>query len=104
MDQDRFLSGYSEAALEAGDIWMKTLDTDNLKIIPSAVALSTEDSYTYASYYPDIATYAAENIAKFITGTRSLDEFDTFVSDIEDMGIDKCIECWQNAMDTYLAQ
>lgn len=104
VDQDRFLSGYSEAALEAGDIWMKTLDTDNLKIIPSAVALSTEDSYTYASYYPDIATYAAENIAKFITGTRSLDEFDTFVSDIEDMGIDKCIECWQNAMDTYLAQ
>lgn len=104
LDQDRFLSGYSEAALAAGDAWTRALDMDNLMIIPSAVTLSAEDSEVYATYYSDIATYAAENISRFIIGQRSLDEFDAFVSDIEDLGIDKCVQCWQNALDSYLAK
>lgn len=104
LDQDRFLSGYSPAALEAGPIWMKALDMENLMNMPSAVTLSAEDAMIYASKYSDIATYAAENIAKFITGTRSLDEFDAFVKDIEDMDIATCIQCWQNALDSYLAK
>ena len=104
LDQTRFQSGFSEAALEAGDIWMKALDIDHLKIIPSAAKMSTEDSQTYAAHYANIATYAAENIAKFITGARDLSEFDTFTADIEAMNIEECIACWQHAMDTYLAQ
>lgn len=104
VDQNRFLSGYSEAALEAGDIWLKTLDLDHLKIIPSAAKMSTEDSQIYAAHYANIATYAAENIAKFITGARNLEEFDTFAADIEAMDIESCTACWQNALDTYLAQ
>lgn len=104
VDQNRFLSGYSEAALEAGDIWLKALDLDHLKIIPSAAKMSTEDSQIYAAHYANIATYAAENIAKFITGARNLEEFDTFAADIEAMDIESCTACWQNALDTYLAQ
>lgn len=104
VDQNRFLSGYSEAALEAGDIWLKALDLDHLRIIPSAAKMSTEDSQIYAAHYANIATYAAENIAKFITGARNLEEFDTFAADIEAMDIESCTACWQNALDTYLAQ
>ena len=104
LDQTRFYAGYSEAALEAGDIWMKALDIDHLKIIPSAAKMSTEDSQIYAAHYANIATYAAENIAKFITGARDLSEFDAFTADIEAMNIEECIACWQHALDTYLAQ
>lgn len=104
VDQNRFLSGYSEAALEAGDIWLKALDLDHLRIIPSAAKMSTEDSQIYAAHYANIATYAAENIAKFITGARNLEEFETFAADIEAMDIESCTACWQNALDTYLAQ
>lgn len=104
VDQNRFLSGYSEAALEAGDIWLKALDLDHLRIIPSAAKMSTEDSQIYAAHYANIATYAAENIAKFITGARNLEEFDTFAADIEAMDIESCTACWQNTLDTYLAQ
>lgn len=104
VDQNRFLSGYSEAALEAGDICLKALDLDHLRIIPSAAKMSTEDSQIYAAHYANIATYAAENIAKFITGARNLEEFDTFAADIEAMDIESCTACWQNALDTYLAQ
>ena len=104
LDQDRFLPGYSPAALEAGDIWLQSMDLDNLMIMPSAATLSSEDSQLYSAAYSNIATYAAENIAKFITGTRPLDEFDAFVADIEAMDLATCQQCWQNALDVYLAQ
>lgn len=97
--ETRFMSSYTPAALAAGDIWMTTLDTDHMISIPSAATLGTEEATTFAQYYSNILTYAAENIAKFITGARSLDEFDDYVADIESMGIDKCVACWQSAVD-----
>lgn len=102
--EDRFDSTYPAAALEAGQIWMETLDLDNMMTIPAAANLSALDAEIYAEGYSNILTYVSENIAKFITGARSLDEFDDYVADIEAMGIADCIQCWQNAVDAYLAQ
>lgn len=102
--EDRFNSTYPASALEAGDIWMSTIDVDNLISIPAAAQLSAMDAEIYAEKYSNILTYVGENIAKFITGARSLDEFDDYVQDIEAMGIAECVACWQNAVDTYLAQ
>lgn len=99
--EDRFMDGYTPAALAAGEIWMETLDKDNMMTIPESVKLSTEDSIAYASVYPDIATYTSENIAQFIVGARPLSEFDAFVSEIENLGIYECIKYWQNALDNY---
>lgn len=102
--EDRFDSTYPAAALEAGQIWMETLDLDNMMTIPAAANLSALDAEIYAEGYSNILTYVQENIAKFITGARSLDEFDAYVADIEEMGIADCVQCWQNAVDSYLAQ
>lgn len=102
--EDRFDSTYPAAALEAGQIWMETLDLDNMMTIPAAANLSALDAEIYAEGYSNILTYVQENIAKFITGARSLDEFDAYVADIEAMGIADCVQCWQNAVDSYLAQ
>lgn len=101
--EDRFNSTYPASAQEAGDIWMSTIDVDNLMSIPAAAQLSALDAEIYAGKYSNIQTYVSENIAKFITGARSLDEFDAYVADIEAMDIAACVECWQNAVDTYLA-
>lgn len=100
--EDRFNSTYPAAALEAGEIWMSTIDVDNLISIPAAAQLSALDAEIYAEKYSNIQTYVSENIAKFITGARSMDEFDDYVADIENMDIAACVECWQNAVDTYL--
>lgn len=102
--EDRFDSTYPAAALEAGQIWMETLDLDNMMTIPAAANLSALDAEIYAEGYSNILTYVQENIAKFITGARALDEFDAYVADIEAMGIADCVQCWQNAVDSYLAQ
>jgi sugar phosphate isomerase/epimerase len=42
-------------------------------------------------------------VLQFIIGQKSLDEWDSFVSTLYDMGIDTAIEVKQAAYDDYLA-
>lgn len=48
-----------------------------------------------------ITTYQDEQMVKFIMGTRSIDEFDDYVNEMKKMGIEKAIEIYQAAYDTY---
>ena len=45
-----------------------------------------------------------ESIAKFITGDKSLDEFDDFVQQIEDIGIQDYLDIYQECYDDYMAR
>jgi putative aldouronate transport system substrate-binding protein len=49
----------------------------------------------------DIDTYVSENVAKFILGQRPLSEFDTFVSEVKGMGLDKVLAVKQAQYDRY---
>ena len=42
-----------------------------------------------------------ENTVSFISGTKSLDEYDAFVEQIKAMGIDDAIAIQQAALDRY---
>ncbi len=54
---------------------------------------SDDESEEYANIMTPINTYAAEQMASFINGTRSFDEWDEYVSEIKAMGdIDRAIE------------
>jgi putative aldouronate transport system substrate-binding protein len=66
--------------------------------------MTTEETTSYNTIYNDIDTYLDENIVKFIVGDKSLDEFDSFVNTLRDMGIDECIAMTQTAYDRYLAE
>jgi len=51
----------------------------------------------------DINTYVAENTTAFVTGTRSLEEWDQYVEQIERMNLARALEIteaayirWQN--------
>lgn len=55
--------------------------------------LSAEDSEWYANAMTPINTYAAEQMALFISNSRSFDEWDAYVEEIKSMGdLDKAIE------------
>ena len=43
-----------------------------------------------------------EYIAKFITGDKSLDEYDSFVEQIESMNIQGYLDIYQEAYDRYM--
>lgn len=52
----------------------------------------------------EVETYVEENIPKFIIGDRSLSEWDIYVQDIRNMGIDEAIEIETACVERYNAR
>ena len=57
----------------------------------------------YNRIFSDIDTYMDETVSKFVVGDLSLDQFDSFVQQLKDMGLEDCIAIEQAAYDRYLA-
>jgi putative aldouronate transport system substrate-binding protein len=86
-----------DVQIEARYVWSS--NTDYAYVIPSAVTLTTEESERFSDLFSDISTCASENIMKFITGARSLDEYDSFKSDLLQMGLEEMVSLYQAAYD-----
>lgn len=56
---------------------------------------TAEQSEILADRMADIDTYREEMVINFIIGSRSLDEFDNYVSNIRKMGIDEVLQVKQ---------
>ena len=93
---------YFEEQLEAEDIW--TGSADGSYYIPSSVQLTADEGEEFTSKATDYETYAAESILKFINGDSSMEEWDAFVSHLEDMGIHDTVALYQAAVDRYYAR
>lgn len=57
----------------------------------------------YNRIFSNIDTYMDETVSKFVVGDLSLNQFDSFVQQLKDMGIEDCIAIEQAAYDRYLA-
>ncbi len=99
-DETREQSGYTEDQKAASEIWQSNLSVG--RGIGSTM-LNTEESDKVNQYYGDIKTHIEENVLNFITGQRDLSEFDTFVTEVENMGIDEVTACYQDAYERYLS-
>lgn len=69
-----------------------------------AMPLTEEERDVLSNTYEEIRTYKDEMINKFIMGKESLDNFDSFVKTMEDMGLDKVLTAEQAAYDRYMAE
>jgi putative aldouronate transport system substrate-binding protein len=67
------------------------------------ITASQAESRELASVMNDINTYADEMMTKFILGTEVLNDnsWNTYVSTIRRMGIDRAIEIEKAALDRY---
>ncbi len=90
----------NEAEALAQEVW-RANTSNEMRYYGS---LTIEESEEYGTLASDIATKAAENISKFITGDQDIAEWDSFVQEIMDMGIERCIELKQAAYDRYMAK
>ena len=64
--------------------------------------MTSDENTAYSAVYNDIDTYIANMSVSFMTGAANIDaEWDTFVSTVESMGIEKCISIKQDAYDRY---
>ena len=66
------------------------------------VLLGTEEeNEIYQRYWTDLETYIKETTIAFITGTKSIDEWDNYVAKCYEMGLDKVLEVRQAWWDRY---
>lgn len=101
IDEQKARNDYSEDQMNAVEVWSNA--TDGLYNIPrQGVNMTTEEQEEYNGIYSDIDTYMDETISKFVVGDLSLDQFDSFVQQLKDMGIEDCIAIEQAAYDRYL--
>lgn len=102
IDNNALASGYSDIDKAAPDIWDEGVD--DAYVIPTGVSLTAEENTDAVSIYSDIETLCMESIAAFITGDKSLDEYDAFVEQIRGMNIEGYLEIQQAAYDRYMAK
>ena len=79
-------------------------DTNMKKHILPHISFNEEESDINGELWADIKTYVEETTTDFILGRKSLDEFDSFVRKLKEMGIDEVIKIRQSAYDRYMAR
>lgn len=62
---------------------------------------TSDESKEVSSIMNEITTYRDEMALKFILGTESLDKFDEYVKNVENMGLNRALEIENAALDRY---
>lgn len=100
------ISHYTEQQFEEkwlGYDWTEASPADYMLPLYGILAEDLVDGYS--SILADITTYVNEMYVKFIIGEASLDtQWEEYVSRIETMNIQFCIEAQQRALDAYIAR
>lgn len=106
VDPDKNLSGVSEAGLAAVELWSGDPASETFATINMTnLSLTTDESTDYGVICADAQTYCLENILKFINGDLSVEEdWDAYVSVLNEMGVEKAAAIVQAAYDRYIAR
>jgi putative aldouronate transport system substrate-binding protein len=93
--------GYQNAdpkLLSACDVWNSSGSDYSM---PMGLTLTSDEADEYSKIMADIQTYVDTNTPKFIIGTKSLDEYSSFVDELKSMKIERALEIKQAALDRY---
>lgn len=91
--------GLDEETANAYEIWQ---NTDVKKHILPPVSLTLEESEENSVIMSDVWDYSNEWQTKVIMGEESLDNWDTYIQNMENMGALRAIEIQQAAYDRYM--
>ena len=93
--------GMSEYSLEAPMKWdYNWVDTISFP----KVTRTQEETEDYSFIMSDIETRINETIVHFITGEKSMDEWDAFLDELNGMGLDDARQIQQQAYDRFMAR
>ncbi len=71
---------------------------------PSVIVLSVDEQKAAAPQLDEIGEYIEDMTRKFITGEEPLTNFDTYMNQLQKMGIEDLIAAYQTAYDRYSAR
>ena len=80
--------------------WVENTEVEK-HYVPS-LALGVEEGIEYGDLITNIKEVTKTAALEFITGDRSLDEFDAFVEELNALGLERCQEIQQDAYDTFM--
>ncbi len=83
--------------------WGDDPTSDNAYAIPT-LSFSPEAAEEIGDLSADINTYAEEMVLRFITGDAPLSEYDDFVDRLNELGMQRLIELYQEAFDAFLVK
>ena len=101
MDTRASFGLYSDAQLAAQEIWSSNID--DAYVLPE-ITMTEDENNELSSIYSDLSTMVSEKLIKFIIGDEPMDNWSSFVADMEDMNAQRCVEIYQDALDRYLAR
>lgn len=73
-------------------------------VVPARITNTSDEATTLSSIYTDIETLVQESNVKFITGSLSLDTYDSYRDTLREMGIEEAIALKQAALDRFYAR
>lgn len=101
-DWNRELSIVPEKDKAAYDVWGAVSDD---YIMPAGLTHTGDESKELASITTDITTFVNESTNQFITGVKDINtEWDSYVSTIQGMNIERAVEIKQAALDRFNAR
>ena len=105
LDWDVTYLTYNEAQKEAVDIWMTAFESDEATFPRDYVTYTADESETMSQLESTIETYCEECRLKFIIGDMDLEkDWDNYVAEVENMGLDELMEIYQDAYERYEAK
>lgn len=84
------------------EAWTK--DLTNRRRIPAPISLTAEESNIFVTNMNTIKTFIMEKANKIICGDDDIENWDGYVQQLHDYGIDECIAIQQAAFDRYQAR
>lgn len=105
IDWDVTYLSYNDAQKEAVEIWTSVFDSSDKTFPRDYVTYTSDESETKAELESGIETYCEECRLKFIVGDLDIDaDWDSYVSAVEDMGLEELMSIYQGAYDRYMAK
>jgi putative aldouronate transport system substrate-binding protein len=76
---------------------------DASMVYPPAIVLTDEQSADYVVFSTDVQTYMNETLPLFVDGSKPLAEWDSYVAQMREIGLNECEQIYQEAYDAYMA-
>ncbi|MBQ4110947.1 MAG: extracellular solute-binding protein [Clostridia bacterium] len=101
--EDEYLEQYYEydRQKEAFKTWSGVTEDARKHLMPP-ITPTIEESEEFAALSADIDTYVSEMVFKFVCGTEPIENYDSFVEELKEIGIERYLEINQNAYERYL--
>ena len=85
-------------------VYNNCLPYEKTVIRDEALALTEDENEIYVEKWQDISTYVASMFAAFITGDKDIEaEWDTYVANLQQMGLQEVLDCYNAAYTRYQA-